>query len=58
MKKGQTKKWSKPLRVQARVNVKEMQEILAKAHLYTLGNVSDYARKAMLEYKPIKKVEK
>ncbi len=44
--------------IQARVTIKEQQEILTKAQVYSGGDVSKYVRLACLEYKPLKRVQK
>ncbi len=42
--------------VQTRVTTEDLREILAKAALYSQGNVSDFIRMAALNYRPIKRV--
>jgi hypothetical protein len=44
--------------IQARVDTKEMQEIITKAHVYAAGNLSEYTRLACLNYRPIKRVQR
>lgn len=41
--------------IQARVNTKEMQEILTRALMYCNGDVSKYVRMSTLNYRPVKK---
>lgn len=47
--------YSKRNVVQFRVDTEEMRSIITKAIMYTDGNVSEFARQAALNYKPIKK---
>ncbi len=44
--------------VQARVTKNEFGSIVEKAIVYTGGNVSDFVREAVLNYRPLKKVPK
>ncbi len=44
--------------IQARVDVADMREIIAKSILYSKGNLSEYVRMAALNYRPIRKVLK
>jgi hypothetical protein len=51
------KKYLRTHRLEVRVDQTEMQEIIAKSHLYARGSVSDFVRLACLNYRPIKKVK-
>ncbi len=42
--------------VQARIDLADFQEVLMKAQMHTKGNVSDFVRMAVLNYKPLKKI--
>lgn len=44
--------------VQTRLNNEEMREVLTKAQVYTRGNVSAFAREALLGFRPLKRVPK
>lgn len=58
MKKTTHKPYTKLSLIQTRVNNKQLQEIVTKAHLYAEGNMSEYVRLACLNYRPIRKVER
>ena len=49
------KKTKQTPKIQARVSAEEMHLIIQKAHLYAFGNVSQYIRLAVLNYKGKKK---
>lgn len=57
-KDKEPKRYVKNNLLQARVDLDDFKIALTKAALYTKGNLSEYVRKACIEYKgPIKKVE-
>ena len=41
--------------VQARLDTPQMQMVVEKALVYTKGNVSEFVRQAVLNYRPLKK---
>ena len=51
------KKVLKQSLIQARLDVKEHQEVISKSLIYTKGNVSDFVRLACLSYRPLKRSE-
>jgi hypothetical protein len=57
-KKKPANPYNKSSLVQARVTTEEHQIIFTKAQMFSKGVIADFAREAMLNYKPIKKVSK
>lgn len=52
------KKQNKTSLIQARVSIKEHQEIITKAIMYANGKQGEFVRMACLGYRPITKIEK
>lgn len=44
--------YARKIPLPCRVNTDEMKQILARAHKYTGGNVSEFVRDAVLNWKP------
>jgi hypothetical protein len=44
--------------LQARVDNEEFRLVLTKARMFTDGNVSDFVREAVLNYRNVRKVER
>ena len=55
-KKEKGKAYAKRGLVQARLGVDEFRDVLTKAQLYTKGNLSEFVRQAVTNWRPIKKV--
>lgn len=51
------KKVNKENLIQTRVDLREMQEIITKAHLYHEGSISRLVRDALATYRPVKRVK-
>ena len=58
MSQKKFKKQNKTGLVQARVTIKEHQEIITKAIMYAGGKQGEYVRMACLGFRPITKVDK
>ena len=53
-----SKKHNKTSLIQARVTIKEHQEIITKAIMYANGKQGEFIRMACLGFRPITKIEK